>query len=110
MASIELQRNWELIERFLLNAKASLLEHPDANSQNVNILVCEFDDYLGHNEFELALNAIAEAGRLVSPRGRFWHSLLQAAREMALHDKALEFQYLFVEAASNSLSQQVKRT
>ena len=101
----ELQKTWNLVETLLRNARAEL----DAGSMSAegSEFLAEFDGYLSHNELELALDALTDAGKLTSARGRFWHSLSQAARLMELDEKAAELEYIFVQEASRSLEQAI---
>jgi hypothetical protein len=102
----ELQKTWNLVETFLRNARSELDVGP--MSAEVSELLAEFDGYLSHNELELALDALTDVGKLTSARGRFWHSLSQAARLMELGEKAAELEYIFVQEASGSLEQAMK--
>ncbi len=109
MADQKLQRKWELIERYLRNALSDFAEQPAIAIHSCTKLLEDAEHFLSHNELELALDSIAEAGGLSSPRARFWDSLRKAAEEMELTEKAEEFQFLWSEAASLSLQQEIDR-
>jgi hypothetical protein len=104
MVNINLQRNWKLIEVLLQNALSTIVEQPASDVISCGKLLDEARNFISHNELDLALDSLAEAGRLSFPRAKFWDSLRQAAEIMELDEKALEFQLLWVESASNSLS------
>ena len=94
----ELQKKWMAIEGFLRRARSDL-----PSDGRIEQLLTEFDDYLSHNELELALDALAEAGGVVSPPGIFWNRLVQAAELMELHEKKARLLHAFVEAAAAGL-------
>ena len=47
-----------------------------------------YGEYLDHNELELALDALAEVGVARQAASEFWLALVEAAREMGLHERA----------------------
>jgi len=94
----ELQKKWKAVEGFLRRARSDL--PPDSR---IAQLLTEFDGYLSHNELELALDSLAEAGGVVSPPGIFWNRLVQAAELLELHEKKTDLLHAFVEAAAAGL-------
>lgn len=50
--------------------------------------LAEFDDYAAANEWELAWDALAKAGRAASAGASFWSPMAEAARRMGLDDRA----------------------
>lgn len=104
MANPELEAKWVLVTELLSNARETLREQSDTYSPSVLEALSAFEHYLEHNELELALDAIAEAGQLTTPRARFWQSLIQAAEKMDLGEKAKEFQFLFVQAGARGIT------
>lgn len=98
----DLQEKWNLIERFLRNARIDLPKQQDP-SPEFAALVTEFDEFISRNELDPALDSIAAAGQMVEPGGRFWHSLLQAAQQMGRTEQAEDFQFRFIQAAIRGL-------
>lgn len=109
MTAHERQAQWDLVIAFLHNAHAALAEQPTEIIATVSDRVAEFKEFLARNELELALESLAEAGRLSAPRARFWDSLRQAAERMELHERATDFGLLWVEVASNSLRSELHK-
>jgi hypothetical protein len=109
MADQALQHRWEITERFLENALSVLAEQPEVAVLSCSKFLEDAERFLSHNELEQALDSLAEAGKISSPRARFWDSLRQAAEQMELTEKADEFQLLWSEAASLSLQQEANR-
>ena len=82
MASSELQDSWRKTTEFLRDARAHLSEAAEGVSADE---ISEFDDYLRHNELELALDSL-EAAVLKSPGEtlRVFEFLVLAAENMGL--------------------------
>ena len=87
--------NWNSVSTLLRSAFREI--SPDCTGskptvQTPAVLVgseAEFLEFLEHNEFELAWDALAELGNRNGGRS-FWSQLARAAREMQLADKAAE--------------------
>jgi len=105
----DLQQKWQRIEKLLLSARSDLPEQNNP-SPEFSALLTEFAEFIYHNELGLALEAIAAAGELVEPGGRFWHSLQHAAEDMELHAQAKEFNFRFVQAAAIGLEKAQNKT
>ena len=57
-----------------------------------------FEEYLSHNELELAMDELDRFGQSHDCPGGFWRSLERAADTMKLQDKAREFRQKFLDA------------
>jgi len=89
MASQELQDSWRKTTEFLRDARAHLSEAAEGICADE---IAEFDDYLRHNELELALDSL-EAVALSSP-GESVHVfelLVSAADNMGLTKHAARY-------------------
>jgi len=70
-----LVKQWEVVAGLLAEA-ASQVSSLDGYSQ--------YQEYVGHNEFELALNVLEDLGEQASVNAAFWQSLKKAAEVMGL--------------------------
>jgi predicted Zn-dependent protease len=82
----ELTRSWEITRGHLAEARAALVDPRSDDSA-----LREYEDYLGHNELELAMDCLMEAGEVCKATPEFWQALARAAANMGLHDRADEF-------------------
>lgn len=105
MRNREPQTGNNLVKMFLRNACSLLLERADSGSAPLGGVLAAAESFMEKGQFELALDALAEAGHTATPRAKFWNSLSKAAGELGLHKKAMDFQFLWVEAASLALGQ-----
>lgn len=73
-----LVKQWQVTEALLRQAASEI-------SESDKFVVC--NDFLSHNELELALDVLEDAGQsyLVSPE--FWRSLMKAAKLMGLSER-----------------------
>jgi hypothetical protein len=76
----ELERSWEVTKAHLENAKRQLLQ----NNQSVDEAVTRYEDWLSHNELELAWDELADIGEDLDCGRLFWFELLAAAENMSL--------------------------
>jgi len=98
MTDVELQKKWRVTEALLTRAR-SVLPVPSPDSKNeFDQCVREFEDFLSHNEFGLALDALEAAGDLTPCNGGFWRDLERVAENMDLETQALRFRKKFAEA------------
>jgi hypothetical protein len=83
---------WKEVTRLLREARNCLESAPcGVGPPPVGPLVGsiqEFEDFLDHNELELAWDALAEVARRTSDAERCWERLAEAARLMQLPGKA----------------------
>ena len=89
MASQELQDSWRKTTEFLRDARAHLSEAAEGVCADE---IAEFEDYLSHNELELALDSL-EAAVFKSP-GESLHVfelLVSAADNMGLTEHAARY-------------------
>ena len=80
MSDPSLVELWAVVEGWLRTARNSL---SISSSETAEPLV-HFEHYLSHNEFELALDALFEAGECSQQTHRFWDAMCQAAAHMKL--------------------------
>jgi hypothetical protein len=87
MAGSELLEQWRITEGWLREARLRIAANSDSAEDNLN----NFEEYLSHNELELALDELAEVA-MHSPQGhRFWDSMVQAAVSMKLDERSKAF-------------------
>ncbi len=100
MADVALVKRWKISEALLKRAHRAL-PRPDKNAEEqFRVFEKEFLEYLEHNELELALDMLQEAGDLVAPRVGFWKDLIRAAENMGLTKRIPYFETKFHEALS----------
>ena len=100
MADVALFKRWKISEA-LLNRAHRALPRPDKSAEDqFGALEKQFFEYLTHNEHELALDMLQEAGDLVAPRGGFWKDLIRAAENMGLSKRIPYFESRFQDALS----------
>jgi hypothetical protein len=87
MPSIELLKKWKTVRTLLQRARRSI-RNPPPQAADIDK---RFNEYLEHNELELALSALEEISELVTCRGGFWRDLDRAAQAMGLGDRAAYF-------------------
>lgn len=88
-----LRRSWEVTRGHLARARSFI---PLTSVAEAELRECQ--EWLDHNELELALDALATAGdRFPAPAG-FWDALRAAAQNMGLTDRAQDLGWLEVEA------------
>jgi hypothetical protein len=95
MASPELIKQWKATATLLQRARDAV----QYSSEEVVKLRKEFDEWLQHNELELALDTLQEISELTPCRGGFWKDLERAAEIMGLNDRAKYFHRRFLSAA-----------
>ncbi|WP_394170716.1 hypothetical protein [Saccharospirillum alexandrii] len=80
----ELEKKWKITVAFLSEARAILCEY-----QGVGKYIAEYDEYLDHNELELALDMLEEAALEATskPPAEIWIKLGEAANSMGLVDR-----------------------
>lgn len=83
----ELERKWKITIAILSEARALACE-----CQGVGKYIAEYDEYLDHNELELALDMLEEAAIEAKgiPQKEVWIKLREAAESMGL-DNRFEF-------------------
>lgn len=89
MASSELRESWRRTTELLLDARSHLSEAAEGICADE---IAEFDDYLSHNELELALDSL-EAAVIKSPCEtlRILELLIAAAESMGLEQHAARY-------------------
>jgi len=106
MASPELQDSWRRTTAFLRDARSHLSEAAEGICADE---IAEFEDYLSHNELELALDSL-EAAVFKSPGEnlRLLELLLSAAESMELTGHAARYR-TEIERAQNGVGERWKR-
>ncbi|MDO8257111.1 hypothetical protein [Shewanella algae] len=80
----ELEKKWKITIALLSEARAVLCECP-----GVGKYIAEYDEYLDHNELELALDMLEEAALEATskPPEEIWVKLKDAAKSMGLEER-----------------------
>lgn len=86
----DLERSWNVTRNFLALAKDALLASHVPENENVRLALHEYQEYLGYNELELAMDALAGAADEHEAGNDFWRMLSLAASNMELPDRADE--------------------
>lgn len=71
---------------------------PVEHSPACHALLDQYEQFLEHNEFELALDQLEAIGSLAPCRGGYWRDLERAARVMGLTNRIPELRRKFMEA------------
>jgi hypothetical protein len=89
VASEELMKSWERTKGFLLDARSHFSEAAEGVCENE---INDFEEYLGHNELEIALDALEEA--FYKSPFETWRALelmALAAASMGLSERQLRY-------------------
>jgi hypothetical protein len=80
----ELEKKWKITITLLSEARAVLCQ-----CQGVGKYIAEYDEYLDHNELEIALDMLEEAAveAASKPPKEVWLKLKEAAESMGLEDR-----------------------
>jgi len=91
----ELERKWKITITLLSEARALLCQ-----CQGVGKYIAEYDEYLDHNELEIALDMLEEAAVETTSKLpiEVWLKLKEAAESMGLEDRC-EF---YIQQVQNS--------
>lgn len=79
------KRNWATTCAHLGAARRELPESPVAGAQGAT--VASYENFLEHNELELALDELADMGLTNAPGAKFWLHLKRAAENMGLSER-----------------------
>jgi hypothetical protein len=82
MPSDELQRSWQITTQHLEAAKHNLPEELPNWVKSGPLL--QYEEWLSHNELELAFDELEEIGHEIHCNQVFWSELLAAAENMRL--------------------------
>lgn len=85
----DLERSWAATGRHLKAARELL--HDDSPPGAYGASLAGFEQCLGQNEMELALDELEDLGLTSTPPAEFWRHLMYAANNMALVDRAQEY-------------------
>lgn len=96
MDRAELERSWATTARHLNAARKHLPQVPVPGVEGATI--SGFEECLGHNEMELALDELEDLGLTNAPPPEFWRHLIRAAENMALSERATDFKRRIGEA------------
>jgi hypothetical protein len=97
MVDSNLWKSWKVTEARLRHAFQGLPQPAKENYEEFHNLLHSYENYLEHNELELALDALEELGHLVLCRGSFWRNLERAAENMELTERASRLHEKFLE-------------
>lgn len=76
----ELERSWKITMAHLETAKRQL----PPNNQSVNEAIIRYEDWISHNELELALGELTDIGEDLDLAKAYWSELLAASENMSL--------------------------
>jgi hypothetical protein len=106
MADGELLNRWKTTRWHLERAHRALprnaLENKGQIPEHDLATVAFFQEYLDHNELEMALDQLEGLGALNKCRGGFWRSLERASQSMGFHSRAAALHRKFEQALDNS--------
>jgi len=88
MASPELIKQWRVTVTLLQRAHRAIPNPQQDVSTRVVEHEKEFDNFIAHNELELALDMLEEIADMVPCGGGFWRDLERAAETMDLSQRA----------------------
>lgn len=97
MPSAQLVKGWKVTHTLLERARRAL---PPRHQPDCEELLTWFQEFMEHNELELAFDILEELGHLTSAGGGFWRDLERAAEHMGLTDRLPALRKAFVEAPS----------
>jgi hypothetical protein len=90
MARAELEKSWGITVRYLEAARALISANaapgPDGGT------LAQYQNFLEHNELELALDELADVGVANAPSADFWRKLCRAAQNMGLTEHVAKFE------------------
>lgn len=86
---VDLERSWATTGRHLKAARELLHDEPPPGAHGATL--AGFEQCLGQNEMELALDELEDLGLTSAPPPEFWRHLMYAANNMALVDRAAEY-------------------
>lgn len=92
MAHPGLYKSWMYVQSKLRLAR-TLLDDSSPKSE-----LQSFEEYLDHNELELAMDELDWIGQQCDCPGGFWRNLERAANAMKLTERAKEFRQRFQDA------------
>ncbi|MEM8947147.1 MAG: hypothetical protein AAGD11_18380 [Planctomycetota bacterium] len=103
MTNPKLWKTWKVSEILLRRARSALPEPPALEKDNFKQFDESFEEYLDHNEHEMALDMLEEMGGLCETRGGYWRDLERTAMNMGLDDRIAHFRSEFNKALDRSL-------
>jgi len=89
MKRSELERSWATTRKHLTAARALLRDDSAPGADGATLQ--GFEECLGQNEMELALDELEDLGLTCHPVAEFWRHLMYAAESMELSDRAAEY-------------------
>lgn len=93
MNIIEIRKHWKVVEVQLRQA-SEFLQEPESFSIPERELQ-DYEDYIDHNEFELAIDELSHLAKKFGCKSGFWRRLKKPAIQMGLTIKAEEYETLF---------------
>ncbi len=84
----ELERSWAVTRKHLDAAREVLSVAGLDGTIEARKLISEYNEFLAHNELELALDMLEAAADGQSAPQEFWQHLIRAARNMGLETRA----------------------
>lgn len=84
--SSKLEKQWALTAAELDAARSLIASQGGINDEVARYLE-QYEEYLEHNELELALDMLEEAGEVLPLPEAFWRRMMKAAEIMGLSDR-----------------------
>jgi len=91
MTNFKLLKLWRTVEEILKHAEATIPLPNFENKKEYDHLKNQFNEYLKHNELELAMDMLEELSAIVKCDESFWKEMQRAAELMELNDRAKHF-------------------
>jgi hypothetical protein len=91
MTNFKLLKLWRTVEEILKRAESTIPLPKFENKKEYEHLRCQFNEYLKHNELELAMDMLEELSTIVKCDESFWKEMQRAAELMELNDRAKLF-------------------
>jgi hypothetical protein len=98
MPNHELIKRWKITETLLERARNALPANPVQDEYETARLLEQYQEFLEHNELELALDVLEDLGHLLSAQGGFWRDLERAAENMGLSERLPALRKAFSDA------------
>ena len=95
MPDAHLLKKWKTIEALLAASRKHLALAAAGQGDRLGAELRRFEDYMQHNELELALEELVAVGAEYRCRGDFWRELERAAIVMELHERAAQLRAAF---------------
>ena len=87
----DLKKSWAITRGHLAGARAALSSEGLDVAESAKRAIREYEEFLDHNELELAMDMLEHAVQGLSAPPEFWSKLLAAAENMGLPKRVADF-------------------